>query len=192
MNDPKIKRHALPPDTVKNDVTKVVYKLNLDINNRIAATEDRPAEVVYNVPGEKTYLHYVDDHLLGFPYVAFSGKGADGLSKEFAELFPVLTKKDVDDLLAKAGDDEVKLERALGSAFVIAPETYSAGYMKYFNKAFKHDSADMRRYGVLGVGYVGWPELQEPLQKLAESDPDEDVQNAAKQMLAAMKRAGKR
>jgi len=191
MKDDNGKRFPLPPDADPDDVVRAAYDLNLDVNDAIEPSDDRPREVIYNVPGEKTFLHHVDDHLLGVSYVQFRGKTADELAEEFTDQVAVVTKSDVDDMIDEAGDDEEQLKRALGSAYLLAPKTLNKAWMKYFNKAFKHESPEVRRYGILGVGYVGWPELAEPLQKIADEDEDTTVRAAAKRMLGALKKQAK-
>jgi hypothetical protein len=179
------RRNPLPPSAGSDDVTNVAAALGLHMNNFIGADGSTPREAIYNVPGTKTFLHHVDDHLLGLQYVTFTGDDVVGLEQRVRALLPLLTAEDVKRMFDEAVDEE-RLERALGAAFILAGTNSTPEFRNYFDAAFEHESAEIRRYGILGVGYTGWGELAAPLRHLATNDPEGHVRQAAERMLRAL------
>ncbi|HEX9986261.1 MAG TPA: hypothetical protein VGF69_23580 [Thermoanaerobaculia bacterium] len=182
-----MRRLPLPPDLVRDDVTRAVYKLGLDIANYVAAAADQPLTVTYGDRDRQTWLHYVDDHVLGVAYVAIDGQAVDELTARFTAAVPVIDAAQLDERIESAGSEDA-LRHALGAAFLLAPPITDRRFRGYFDRAFTHPSAAIRRYGVIGAGYAGWPELATSLQTLAENDSDEEVRAAANRMLGAMQR----
>ncbi|HYC93811.1 MAG TPA: HEAT repeat domain-containing protein [Thermoanaerobaculia bacterium] len=184
-----VKRVPIAPDVTEDDVAQVAYFENLDNHDYIEGDEKTPTETVYNVPGEETFLHYIEDEMLGISYIAFSGENAENLEKKVADKVKTVKPADVARALKSPPKDPEKLRRTLAHAFLLAPPKHDETFDKYFRIGFEHADPDVRRQAVVGVGYVGWPELAEPLRELAENDPDTDVKRDAKAMLKALKGA---
>lgn len=181
-----MKRIPIDESVTRDDVVRAAYSLNLDINNYIQATEERPMEIIYNVRGERTFLHYIDDLFLGYPYIAVSGENASELAEAVAEKVRIITAEDVHRAFATPPSDTDSMRRLLAATALTAPEKADARYLEYLQTGFTHPSPEVRRAAVVAVGYIGWRELAEPLQNLAENDPDADVRRDARAMHAAL------
>ncbi len=181
-----IRRIPIAESVQRDDVVLAAYKLPLDMNNFIEGNDTRPTEIIYNVRAKPTYLHYIEDAFLGFPYIAVSGENADDLAKRVAEHVQFVSRADVARGFAALPTDATALSRLLGHAFLLAPPQFDPEFDAYFRVGFTHPSPDVRRKAVVGVGYVGWPELAKPLRELAENDPDADVRRDARAMLNAL------
>lgn len=182
----EIRRIPIAESVQRDDVVRAAYGLNLDMNNFIEGNESRPTEIIYNVRGENTFLHYIEDAFLGFPYIAVSGENADDLAERVAEQVAFVSSDEIARAFASPPTDPSALKRLLGHAFLLAPRQFDARFDAYFRTGFTHAAPDVRRQAVVGVGYVGWPQLAEPLRDLAENDPDPDVKRDAKAMLNAL------
>lgn len=182
----EVRRIPIAEDVQLDDVVRAAYRLNLDINNYIDGNETRPRETIYNVRGEQTYLHHIDDEFLGFSYIAVSGVKADDLAERIAEEIQTVSREDVACAFLSAPTDTKAFKRLLGHAYLVAPRQFDPEFNAYFRAGFTHESPVVRRQAVVGVGYVGWPELATPLRELAENDPDADVRRDARAMLNAL------
>jgi hypothetical protein len=181
-----VRRIPIAESVEKDDVVQAAYELNLDINNRIEGSETRPKETIYNVRGKPTFLHYIEDTFLGFPYIAVSGENANELAERVAKHIQLVSREDLVRGFAASPSDPVALKRLLGHAFLLAPTQFDPKFDAYFHAGFTNKSPEVRRLAVVGVGYVGWPELAKPLRDLAENDPDADVRRDARAMLNAL------
>jgi len=181
-----MKRIPIASSVEKDDVVRAAYFYNLEIHDFIVGDATRPTETIYNVPGEATFLHYVDDALLGFPYVAVSGENAAALARWIVGQIETVSLDALTEAFASPPSDPSALRRLLGHAFLLAPECFDAAFDEYFRVGFDHLDPGVRRQAIVGVGYVGWPELTAPLRTLAEQDPDADVRRDARAMLTAL------
>lgn len=172
-------------------MASIAYDLDLDVNNYIEATADQPLEIVYNVSGLSVFLHYIEDRILRVPYLVARGDQAERLAAEVAKKIRIVTAADLERAFSGTIADDNELQRQLAFAALLAPPTHDAKFDGYFRKGFEHDSPDVRRYTIVAVGYIGWPELAEPLKRLAENDPDADVRRDAAAMLKALTEGSK-
>ncbi|HEX8615994.1 MAG TPA: HEAT repeat domain-containing protein [Thermoanaerobaculia bacterium] len=167
-------------------MASIAYDLDLDMNNYIEATAEQPLEIVYNVAGLSTFLHYIEDRILGVPYLVARGDEAERLAAEVAKKIRIVTAADLARTFAAETADDAELRRHLAHAALLAPPQHDATFDGYFRAAFSHPSAEVRRFMIVAVGYIGWPELAPPLQHLVENDPDSDVRRDAGAMLGAL------
>ena len=189
MSEPK--RVPIASSVTKDDVVRAAYFENMEMNNYIKGDDTRPTETIYNVPGEETFLHYIVDRFLGFPYIAFSGKNAEDLERRITAKVKTVTPDDLAHDFTSPPEDPQAMRRLIGTAYLLAPKRFDPKFEKYFRVGFEHEDPDVRRAAVAGVGYVGWPELAKPLRELAEKDPDADVRRDAKAMLGALEEGAK-
>jgi hypothetical protein len=181
-----LRRIPIGPEVTRDNVALAAYLLNLDINNFVEPGESRPLEIIYNVRGEETYLHYLDDLYLGFPYIAVSGEHPDELAARVAKHIELISTDRLASQLAALPADEAEVQRLLGWAALLAPPRFDVQFEEYLHAGFTHPSPAVRRYAVVAVGYIGWAELASPLRTLAENDSDPDVRRDARAMWNAL------
>jgi hypothetical protein len=171
----------LDPKTPRKDAEKKAYRLDLDTLKIIQASEDAPFEIIYRSGDGKTTAHLIDDHLLDTRYFLIEGTNAAKLAAKIRKELDSVDEKQIPALVASTKAAEVK--QGISAVALLAPAKFNKRFFSYFEKGFAHKSADVREHTVLATGYVGWPQLAEPLQELAENDSNTGVRESATLML---------
>ncbi len=81
---------------------------------------------------------------------------------------------------ATTRDEQV---RAIYQVGISASQDYDSEFLELFKIGLSNPDAEVRKAGILAVGYVGWSEFREILQHLKTDDPDLRVRERASIML---------
>lgn len=144
-----------------------------------------PREAIFGAGDHDATIHFVDEPLVGFPYVQVVGVDRDKVASILRENVPFFTDEEIFQMWDQASSDE-EHEAAAFHLGVASPEHPAESFLTRMRKALQHPSAKVRLAAILAVGYRGWDEFEPLLAEMKTDDPDSDVRLRAECMLEAM------
>lgn len=181
------------PASAEADVFDHHARARWRFEERIAPDPARsiPLELVFRTADGKVTLHFVDDHLVKFPYLVVKGEAAD-VEREVAAARQALKFHSEDEVLdyARRADTRAQKMESLAFVGVTAPQTHDTRYLEALKRGMEDADASVRKSAVWMSGYPAWPELRPLLEKVAEEDPDESVRNGTRSILAGFDHEG--
>ena len=149
--------------------------------------EDRarlvPHELVFAAPGGETWINYVDDYIVGFPYLAVSGREPEAAIRQLRSALPVIPEEEI--VAEATSADSADPARAVRRLGVVAPPEFDARYFDAFARAFGHPDPEVRIAAVWASSYPGWSQLKPLLERLRREDPSRKVRREADNMYGA-------
>lgn len=166
----------------REDVEFAAYSMSWQLVDQQAASASAPLRQVYRPPGSAGFVFYVEDAMLALRYLEADDNAVAALD-DIREKLPTRDAQSVLDWLCTARTpDEIRL--ALRQAALIAPRSSDPQWFEATRPFFDHSHRGVRLTAVLVAAYLGWPEFMAILERLAASDPDIDVREDARTVLA--------
>ncbi|HEX7151246.1 MAG TPA: hypothetical protein VF618_07140 [Thermoanaerobaculia bacterium] len=173
-------RIVMDPSVTLDDAETVPFKLKWQFGDYVKKKKDVPYEVIYRTP-EKTEVHLVDDHVIGERYWTLSGPGITKMAAKLRDQVKTISVDDIPSYVDATKAEKVK--HGIAFAALLAPEKFDKRFFAWFERGFSHRNPDVREQAIVGSGYVGWKELREKLEEVAENDSDAEIRKSAKLML---------
>ena len=149
---------------------------------------NRPHTVIWQGPWPDLKIYYVDDHLIGVPYLLIHGPGSERAREDVMETLPShsIELALVDALDARTREEkQTALRRlaVLGTAQPPDPNT-----LAIFDTAFNDPDPEVRKVAIGATTYPTWREFEPRLQIVADNDEDTSVRELANRTLEALRR----
>ncbi|MGG2458228.1 hypothetical protein ACO0M4_00080 [Streptomyces sp. RGM 3693] len=174
--------------------------------SRLAATEgwskvlDAPTKRFSSDPRRISWemapgilFNYVSDRKLHTSYVVITSTESVDLNQYESVLvgsgLAVCTDASILESIAEAATPEER-GRALVRAGIGAPLLPDNRYSRAFISAVRDASPDVRKNGLMGIGYAEWEPFRELLDAVAQQDSNAQVRSLAKRMATAFAEAG--
>ncbi|GCB93135.1 hypothetical protein [Streptomyces noursei] len=174
--------------------------------NRLAASEgwskvlDSPAKRFGSEPRRISWemapgilFNYVSDRKLHTSYVVITSRESVDLDQYESVLhgsgLAVCTDASILESITEAETPEER-GRALVRAGIGAPLLPDNRYSRAFINSVRDTSPDVRKNGLMGIGYAEWEPFRELLEAVAQQDPNAQVRGLAKRMATAFVEAG--
>lgn len=145
---------------------------------RSSTDEDRDAgvsfELIFEVKEQQSWLYYVEDLLVGLPYVTAWGPAQESLAQFVGEKLNAWTDEEMMQAWdeARTPDDVGRAVLLLG---VAAPPRHSEPFFTRIEAALQYSDEGVRNAAVVAVAYRGWRAFHPILVELEASDPAESV-----------------
>jgi hypothetical protein len=173
-------RIVVDPSHTQKEAERVAWRLNWDFKDYVKKAEDVPYEVIYSTQ-DGAEVHFLEDHVIGERYFVLEKKKAESIAKKIRKEVKTISVDDIPSYV-EASDAE-KVKHGIAFSALLAPEKFDKRFFAWFERGFTHESAEVREQTIVASGYVGWPQLREKLQELAEGDTDNAIRKSAKRML---------
>lgn len=167
-------------------VERDAWDLEWNAINIIPRTEENPLEIIYLTRVSNTRIHLIDDYVLETVYFVLEGPGVDSWARKIHKKYKTVGLRDLPRFFESGKASDVK--QGISYAALLAPKKFDKKIFGYFQHGFEHKTASVRERTIEAVGYLGWPQFKEPLQKLADSDPNADIRESAQLMLELMEK----
>lgn len=166
------------PSVSRDDVTHLAWDRGWRYHDMFGANETQPFEKIWLTPDGLTSIHWIEDHVLGLPYLLLQGKSQDEAAREIASALPTVDRSDLRAIVdeARTADDLVAALRHVAAA---APPEFDAEIFEWFERGFEHEDAAVRKIAAIASAYPAWPEFRARLLETASNDADPDVREAA-------------
>lgn len=187
MSSPYIDSPRLLPRCDRQQFIEICRHRGWPLRTTIALDFDRgvPATLVFRQgsrAGEEELVHWVEDILVRFPYLVFSGPDAEARARDLQADTGALTSTEVFGFW----DAETDPQRLGVLAFylgVMAPPAPEPGYRDRILAALNHPDRHVRACGLGAIVYRAWPGWEPDMTRLAASDPDDGIRSLAEQLL---------
>jgi hypothetical protein len=147
---------------------------------RVIDPPDRshPYEEIWLSPDERTAIHLMEDDMVGVTYALLDGERPEDHSAQIEEDLETIGASRATDWLNGAAASE---RVAAVSHLAVAADPHGADpdALAAYSAALADPDPAVRAAAAIGAAYLVWPELREPLQALAENDPDAEVRRWA-------------
>ncbi|MGH3117619.1 MAG: hypothetical protein ACRDQ2_11030 [Gaiellales bacterium] len=190
MSAPPWTRVALRGD-IGDALDRIAEREGWGFETFVEETKDQPFELVWTTEDGRASIHYVEDPVLGIDYVLARGKRHDDVVN--------LLRSEVDTVPPSevvAGSKEAHTKEEMIGATYLAAATASSKFdpalFDVIERALSSSAPQVRLSGIVSCGYVEWKQCRSPLERLAKSDPDDDVRRAARAALQGLGEVWKR
>ena len=141
-----------------------------------------PFELEYRSEEEDVTVIYVDDPIAECSYAHVSGRDMANACEVIRGKIPVWTDKELLNDWDEAPHDSAQIAAILRIG-VGAPSEYDEGFAERLRAALARSDPAVREAALAAIGYTEWPEFDEALVEILESDPDERCRKRAAHML---------
>lgn len=144
----------------------------------VQRSAERPFEMVWITEDEEVSIHFVDDFVLGLPYVLVRGEHKDEVVALLHDELDTVDRAEVLDrgLAAKSDDDLVMAVYLVAAS---ASSSFDPELFEVVARAASADAPPARAAAAVALGYVEWPEGEEVLERLAADEAPEVAEVAA-------------
>ena len=148
---------------------------------------NRPHRVAWEGPWEDLRVYYIDDHLIGVPYLIVRGPDSERALEDVMETLPshTLDPAIMNALAARESEDKKTAIRRIGVLSGAAEP--DPAVLALFDAAFIDPDPEVRRAAIGAATYPAWREFEPRLEILVEHDEDESVRDLAQRALAAFR-----
>jgi hypothetical protein len=154
--------------------------------------KSEPRRITWEIsPG--IFLNYLCDRKLRTSYVVVTSRATGDLSQHESRIaasgLNLCTSADLLGEIEEADSPEGK-GRALVRAGIGAPLKPDNRYSRLFIESVRDVSPEVRKNGIMAIGYAEWAPFRELLQAVALQDSSAQVRSLAKRMVTAFDEAG--
>lgn len=190
----------------KSPLKRLIFKRNLDPNQGYRgqlvdlsekpeqdwllwerAFEDREKQIPYRLtwvtPDEKTGIHYIEDYIVGFPYIVIDGKDIDKAAEAICSHFEIFSPSELFEIVENPDSTNPDKVEAVVRMGVAAPQEFDPEFFTVFQIAFNAPAPTVRSAALQAWTYCGWEEIIPLVKKMKTSDPDERVRLEAEELL---------
>lgn len=190
MTKPKRRRIALREGSWRDDVESFAYFEDLFITGGSKSGE-QPYESIWASADDALVLHYIEDPVLGWAYLQAEGEGAAQLIERAESALPAIPLEEAVSTAAAAEPGQPWVDALYLLAVSASPdEPADAGIVREFDRALTDGDTQAKQAAIYATGYLGWPELQAHLRRVAADDADDEVRRNAELMLEGIDQAG--
>jgi len=143
-----------------------------------------PFELTWITSDEETGIHYIEDYVVGFPYLVIDGKDLEETVYSIQSSFDVYSTEEILQWVETAANPEEQA-KAVFHLGVVAPQEFDSRFFDVFQRVFLNPNPEVRMAAIKASAYMGWREFREILEHLKSTDPDEKVRAKADVMLQA-------
>lgn len=187
MSTPYISSPRLLPRCERSEFIDLCRQRKWPLRTVMQCDEQRgvPAAFVFSQgkrDNKENLVHWVDDFFVQFSYLVFSGPDAETNAEALRQDTNALS----DSELFELWDTETEPHQAGVLALflgVVAPAEPAPAYRTRLQNAMTHVDHHVRACGLVAIGYRAWGGWEPTLANLAESDPDDDIRDFARQLL---------
>jgi hypothetical protein len=174
-------RIVIDPAVTTEDAERVAWNLNWDARTFVKKQQDVPYESIYETR-EGVEVHFVIDHVIGERYFVLEEiRKAGAVAAKIRKEVKTISADDVPSWAESTSAEKVK--HGIAFAALLAPEKFDKRFFAWFERGFSHRNPEVREQTIVASGYVGWKQLREKLQEVAENDSDEEIRKSAKLMV---------
>ena len=194
----------------KSPLKRLIFKRNLDPNQGYRgqlvdlsrkpeqdwlmwerALEDRDQQIPYRLtwvtPDEQTGIHYIEDYIVGFPYVVIDGKDIEKAAEAIKSHFEIYSPSEIFQIIENTSTTVPEKIEAVLRLGVAAPQEFDPEFFRVFQIAFNDPAPTVRSAALQAWTYVGWKEFVPILEKIKIEDPNETIRSEAELMLKIYK-----
>jgi hypothetical protein len=148
-----------------------------DVDKALADLGARPQEPEYGVKlswrlGD-TQVHLVEEDV---HQLVVEGPDRAAVTRHLCERIRIYRPEDMP---AVFDDDATEFGLKLAILGAVAPPDADDALVDLFRRGLTHDDPEQREGAVMAAAIPAWPELRGDIERLAATDPDEDVRRAA-------------
>jgi hypothetical protein len=150
-----------------------------------------PLEIAW-VTSEQTAIHYIEDwHIedaavypfsLKTPYLIIEGKNPQVIALFISSKFDTYSDQEIITSCQNASNSDDLIDAVVRLSYA-APEKFDYRYFSTLKKVLCNSDTWVRLATVWAIGCISWCELYDLLKDQSETDPSEDVQLQASQLL---------
>jgi hypothetical protein len=178
----KTVRVVLQESVSEADIDSAAWDNEWSLVKTIKGDENTPHEVIYRTEDEQAFIHYIEDLYIDMAYLVVRSEEPEAAIEEIRASLQTHDEEEIHQMVKDAANIE-ELVRAVYYAGLAAPQQYDPTSFKLFKDILSSSNPKARRAGITAIGYVGWSEFKEILEKIKEADPEPDVRKDAEIML---------
>jgi len=180
-------RLVLKDRAPRGRVEAAMYDLNWNLVDAAAPHGDVEVELVYTRGDDDLHhVHYFEDAFLQVSYLEIMGPDATRLRAVFAAALDCWTVAEIRADYDRSTGDLASRIHAVFLAGMAAPPYFSADHFAILSDAFADADPIVRSSAVHAALFVPWPELHEPLARIATEDRDQRTRDRARSMLGIL------
>jgi hypothetical protein len=147
--------------------------------------QDKPYTKWLKSIDERCVIVYVQDPLREVRYYHLTGADIETYAALIRQRVPVHDRGEIEAMMASARSSTKKVV-AIYHAAVSAPPVRDPAVFDFLTRSLTDPEPDVRRAAVDAVLLVLWPDLQEPLERVATADKDADLRAFAEETLQTL------
>ena len=155
--------------------------------------EDKDRTIPYSVTwlysDEQTKIQYVEDYIVGFPYLIVDGQEVESVSVLIKSHFDIYSQAEIVQKVQTAQTEKEQID-AIFRIALVAPQKLDSKFFKLFQIGFNHPSPEVRAKALKACAYTEWKEFIPCVDKIRNQDSDEMVRNKAEIILKAYESQG--
>jgi hypothetical protein len=176
------------PERTREDFEAVAAQLGL-VQHRVTPGDERRAyEQVWATPDQATAVHYLEDPLVGLPYLSLRGGDLQHYITAFVRHLEVLDGEDALEMAEGALQPGTQVE-AIAHLAVTFPEYDPRAFSLFWGYATRAPDPVVREAAVNNMAYHAWPEFIPLLERIVAEDPEENVRRRAREILPHLRAA---
>lgn len=187
----RVVRVLLQDGVAVDEVYKFAYRRDYLLHQLGDRRKGLPAEDIWRTIDQRAWLHLVDDTHVQLRYLTIRGGDIDAIAAAAADELPTVEPSTALARLQSASDESNDVVSAIYVLAVAASrlrtkQKQRSEVIAALRRLIVDENRDVRRAVIVGVGYLGWPELRRLLTQLMLDDVDEAVRRDAKLMLDSL------
>lgn len=177
----------------RNDPKSKLSTMSLDedwlVHRILLPTETQPKKIVWLTKDKQVAIHFVEDPMVDLDYIIVEGKqeDRDKVARLIRDKLAIYDDNDIRDIVEKAETPGERIS-AVQHAALAAPLEFDETYFKYITDALHDPDPKVRRAALTTTAYVAWRRLKQPMEELAESDPEPEIREFAAFGLKSLER----
>ena len=190
----KIVRVVLDKSVTEANVGSAGWDLQWSLSQYIKAEGNTPKQVTFyerDENGETTFIKYTEDFYIDLPYIEIYSESLSSISTVVEDIRDCLTTYTVPEVveMVKNAKDRKELFlaiRYLGigcGGYPMTPEL-----VELFEKLANDPDPEIRDTTIIAMVYAGAAELEGIFEKMAQSDPHEEVRAHAADSLSRLRK----
>ena len=157
---------------------------NLFAKNEEDRSTTTPYSVVWTDEDDRTAVRYVEDFIVGFPYLVIEGRDIDKTITWLDTKFNFYTEKEIFQWVKTANSVPEAIEAVLRLG-VASPQQFEREFFEVYQYVFEHPEPTVRSVGFQAWQYCGWREIMPIVERMKTSDPNEQIRTEAEDTLKA-------
>lgn len=148
-----------------------------------------PYSLTWLTSGKETKIIYVEDYIVGFPYLIIDGQEVESVCQLIKSHFDIYSQAEIFQKVQTARTEKEQIE-AIFRLALIAPNEFDSKFFEAFQIGFNHSSPEVRIKTLKACAYTEWKEFIPHVEKIKNQDSDETVKNQAGIILKAYQSQG--
>jgi hypothetical protein len=148
--------------------------------------EDRSTTTPYSLSwmdeDKQTAIRYVEDYIVGFPYLVVEGRDIKQTITWLKTKFDFYTEEEIFQWVKNADTTPEAVEAVLRLG-VASPEQFEPEFFEVYQYVFAHPTPTVRSVGLQAWQYCGWQEIMPIVEKIKTEDENETIRGEAELML---------